>query len=407
MSIFGFDFGTTNSLISVVRGDHPVNFLDDEGLPVPSIVCYDGPQPILGRAAKKRLERAGLGVQGGILRSPKIYLGQRSVIVNGVEMEPESIVADIVRHIVQQARSGARYTGDISQVVVTIPVDFGGYKRRALRSGFSRAGLQIVQYIHEPLAALYGLFRAELSDMLRRYRDKLILVFDWGGGTLDLTLCRVMQGMIVQVLNDGTDEVGGDMFDETIMNRLIRKVTSGMPFRSYAGARARLMDRCERAKIDLSSRDSVSVYLDAFFKDERDDTFDYTLGRGELEEIVGPLIRKGFERMERGLESAGYLPEQVGLCVAIGGISNMPSVRRRLHEWFGADRVCIPDGTNTLTAEGAAWIANDKVRLHLAKNVELLLSRNSYVPVVHAGTVMPVAGEVQLDKVHLYCTDST
>lgn len=194
MNVIGFDFGTTNSLISIVRGNRTINFLDDEQRPIPSVVCYEGGQTILGREAKERLAQAGLGVQGNIVRSPKMYLGRDSVFVEGTERIPVEIVADLVRHVLQRARSRDREVGDISCAVVTIPVDMEGYRRQALRNAFRLAGLRIVQFVHEPLAALYGLFRTQdISTMLRRYDRKLILVFDWGGGTLDLTLCRPMR----------------------------------------------------------------------------------------------------------------------------------------------------------------------------------------------------------------------
>jgi actin-like ATPase involved in cell morphogenesis len=411
MSVVGFDFGTTNSLISVVRGNGAINFLDDERRPIPSVVCYEGKQTIVGREAKERLAGAGLGVQGNSVRSPKTLLGRDSVFIEGVERHPVDIVADVVRHVVQEAKSGGRGRDlkEITSAVVTIPVDMHGNRRRALRDAFRLAGVSIVQYVHEPLAALYGYFRSDLEAMLRRYDRKLILVFDWGGGTLDLTICRPMGDMVVQLMNDGTDEVGGDVFDENLMNRLVQKVCLARGIQTsietQPGARSRLLDRCERAKIDLSTRERSQVYVGSYFRGMEDEDFDYPLGREELEEVVEPLLDKGFRRIDQILANAGYAPEQVALCIATGGMSNMPAVRRRLHERFGPERVQIPDGTATLIAEGAAWIAADEAMLRLAKNVELVLARNSYLPLIKAGTIMPKEGEVRRETFHLYCTD--
>ena len=412
MSIVGFDFGTTNSLLSTVQGGRAISFLDDEQRPTPSVVCYEGTKTIVGRAARERMAQAGLGVQGNIVRSPKMFLGRDGVFVDGTERSPVDIVADVVRHVVDSAKKGRRGRDiqDMSGAVVTIPVDMEGYRRRALRDAFRLAGVNIVQFVHEPLAALYGLFRsADAEVMLRRYDKKLILVFDWGGGTLDLTLCRPLNQMVVQLMNDGTDEVGGDVFDETIANALVKRVCASrglveMP-EMQTGAKARLFDRCERAKIDLSTRPRVEVYVGSYFRGTQEEDFEYSLTQEDLDGIVSPLLDKGFRRVNRLLESSGYLPEQVALCVATGGMSNMPIVKRRLHEWFGPERVQIPDGTATLIAEGAAWIASDKAGLQLAKNVELLLARQSYLPLVKAGTVMPREGEVQHQTFHLYCTD--
>lgn len=412
MRVVGFDFGTTNSLISVVRGDRTLNFLDDEGRPIPSVVCYEGRQKIVGRAARERLAQSGLGIQGNIVRSPKVLLGRDSVFIEGTERSPVDVVADVIRHVLHEATTGrrGRDLGDISGAVVTIPVNAEGRWRRALRDAFRLAGMTIVQFVHEPLAALYGYFRSQdLDAMLRRYNRKLILVFDWGGGTLDLTLCRPMEEMVVQLMNDGTDEVGGDVFDENIMNRLVQQVCASRGIdeavETQPGAKARLLDRCERAKIDLSTRARSQIYVGSFFRGIGDEDFDYSLNQEELEKVVSPLLDKGFKRIESILENAGYAPEQVALCVATGGMSNMPAVKRRLHEWFGPERVKIPDGTATLIAEGAAWIASDQAGLHLAKNVELVLARNSYLPLVKAGTAMPKEGEVRKESYHLYCSD--
>jgi molecular chaperone DnaK len=412
MSIVGFDFGTTNSLISVIRGDKAINFLDDEQRPIPSVVSYEGQQKIVGRAAKERLAQAGLGVQGNTVRSPKTQLGKESLFVDGIERSPVDIVADVVRHVLEQAKAGrrGRDLGNISGAVVTIPVDMAGYRRRALRDAFRLADIRIVQFVHEPLAALYGHFRNEnVESMLRKYDKRVVLVFDWGGGTLDLTLCRPMGNSVVQIMNDGTDEVGGDVFDESIMNRLIQNICIARGITKDAdvlpGARARLLDRCERAKIDLSTRTRGQVYVRGFFQGQADEDFDYSLGLEELEEVTRPLLDKGFARIGKLLSDAGYAPEQVALCIATGGMANMPAVKRRLHELFGPERVRIPDGTATLIAEGAAWIAADGVGLQLAKDVELLLARNSYLPLVKAGTMMPREGEVQHENFHLYCTD--
>ena len=412
MSVLGFDFGTTNSLISIVRGNRTVNFLDEEQQPIPSVVCYEAAQKIVGREAKERLAQAGLGVHGNIVRSPKMYLGGDSVFVQGIEKNPAEVVADVVRYVYEEACNGAigRDLQNVHGAVVTIPVDMEGYRRRALRDAFKLAGLRIVQFVHEPLAALYGLFRTQdLPSMLRRYNGKLILIFDWGGGTLDLTLCRPMGDMVIQVMNDGTDEVGGDVFDEVIMNYLVQTVGRSRGYDEtvdiHQGAKARLMDRCERAKIDLSLRSNVEIYVGSFFRGVAEEELDFALSQTDLERIVGPLLDKGFKRIESILNDAGYSPEQVALCVATGGMANIPAVKRRLHEWFGPQRVQVPDGTATLIAEGAAWIAADQAGLQLAKNIELVMARNSYLPLVKAGTAMPNEGEIQNEMFHLYCTD--
>jgi len=414
MKTVGFDFGTTNSLISVIDKSGAINFLDDDGRPIPSAICYEGTRKIMGQEAKKRISEAGLGIHGNIIRSPKAHLGQESLHVEGLELHPIDVVADVAKNIIQQTQESRRYRntypGKIASAVVTIPVNMDGDRRRALRDAFKQADIQILQFVHEPLAALYGFYRNQgLSKSLRRYHKKLVLVFDWGGGTLDLTLCLPTSTMVVQIINDGTDEVGGDVFDETIMTYLIteaakrRNVTEEIHIQP--GAKARLLDSCERAKIELSEREQVNIYVANFFRGTEEEDFEYSLTQAELEEITRPLLEKGLERIRTILTAAGYSTQQMALCLATGGMANMPAIRRRLHELFGPQRVEVPKGTATLIAEGAAWIASDNARLQLAKNIELVLARNSYLPLIRAGTEMPRGGQQAGDDFHLYCAD--
>lgn len=413
MSVVGFDFGTTNSLVSLVQGNRAINFLDEEGLPVPSVVCYEGSKTIVGRDAKQRLGEAGLGIKGNVIRSPKILLGKESVFVEGVERDPIDIVADVVSYVANQAQSGRRGRNieRLDRAVVTIPVDMDGQRRAALRDAFRIAGINIVQFVHEPLAALYGFFRSQdnLQATLRNYDRNLILVFDWGGGTLDLTLCRLIDGMLVQIRNDGTYDVGGDTFDELLANEIVRRVLETRGDSENADVRPdalkRLIHSCERAKIDLSTRDKVQLYVANFFRGVANEELDYSLLREELEEMIAPLLDKGLGRISKLLEVADVSPAQISLCLATGGMANMPIIKARLHEWFGAQRVYVSDRSSTLIAEGAAWIAHDEAQLHLAKRVELLLARNSYMSLINAGTAMPNEGEVQIDQFHLYCAD--
>jgi molecular chaperone DnaK len=417
MPVFGFDFGTTNSLVSFIRGNRPINLLGDDGLPIPSVACYEGNRTIVGRGAKERLAEAGLGIQGNIVRSPKMLLGRDSVFIEGVERSPVDIVADVAGFVRRQATTSAQIglglTVDLKQVVATIPISMEGRRRRALRDAFRKAGMTIVQFVHEPLAALYGFFRSsqDYGAMLRRYDRKLILVFDWGGGTLDLTLCRLVDGVLTQIANDGTDEIGGDVFDETVKNEIVKRVVRSRGWDEAVNilpnATARLLHRCERAKIDLSTRDVVELYVANFFRGVENEELDYSLTRETLEEITLPLVEQGLARVRRLLEAAAVPPQQVALCLAVGGMVSMPSIKARLHEWFGPERVHVPSAAGTLVAEGAAWVAHDQARLLMAKHVELLLARNSYMQLIPARTEMPREGEVQSREFDLYCVDPT
>jgi molecular chaperone DnaK (HSP70) len=410
--IAGFDFGTTNSLISVVVGDRAISVFDELGRPYPSVVRYEGEAVIVGREARHALEDVGIGVYGNTVRSPKFLLGKEAVDVGGVERSPIDIVADVIRHVrAESLRSGQRQVlGDLDRAVATIPVSMNGPRRAALREAFGHAGISVAQFVHEPLAALYGYFRdaSDSASAIRRLMRRYVLVADWGGGTLDLTLCRLEPGRILQLRNGGTAQVGGDRFDEVIRNEVVTRfsVSEGIADTDHPSreARLRLLQDSERNKIELSERASVTFYRPGYFP-ESDTALAYTLSRQELEEITRPLVVYGMREIEALLDSVGMSPAQVSLCLVVGGMAAMPSIRSRLHEFFGPERVLVPRNSATLVSEGAAWIAHDAQHLVLAKPVELEMARGSRLPLLRAGTEMPGNGEVRGDRFHLYCTD--
>lgn len=411
--IVGFDFGTTNSLISIVSGDRAIDFPDEYGRPHPSIVRYEGESIIVGREAKEALDESGIGIFGNTVRSPKFLLGQEPANIGGVERSPVDIVADVIRHVrTESMRDRRNLLGSVDRAVVTIPVNMNGPRRAELREAFAQTGISIAQFVHEPFAALYGHLREshDAENLARKFKGRSILVVDWGGGTLDLTLCRVEPGRIVQLRNGATEEVGGDKFDEVIRNEVVSRfsISNGIgsddePTRE---ARLRLLHDAERNKIDLSSRQSVTFYRPGYFA-RSGTTLEYSLTRAELDEMTSPLVESGIHRIQSLLDSVGLAPGQVSMCLVAGGMAAMPSIRSRLHEMFGPERVVIPKNSATLVSKGAAWIAHDKQSLVLAKPIELELARGSRLPLMQAGTAMPSDGHVKHELFHLYCTNPT
>lgn len=412
--IVGFDFGTTNTLISVVVGERVIDVFDEEGLPHPSVVRYEGEEVIVGREARQALEEVGLGVYGNTVRSPKMFLGQEVVSVGGVDRSPVDIVADVIRHVRAESKRSSRRKdlGELDRAVVTIPVSMNGHRRAALREAFAHTGISVAQFVHEPLAALYGHLRGSTDSRsaIRGLMRRNVLVVDWGGGTLDLTLCRVEPGRILQLRNGGTDQVGGDRFDQVIRDEVVARFShrngiaaSDHPTRE---ARLRLLQDAERHKITLSEHGSATFYRPSYFP-ESGVNLQYKLSRQELDEITRPLVSEGIREIESLLDSVGMAPAQVSLCLVAGGMAAMPSIRSRLHELFGPERVLVPENSATLISQGAAWIAHDSQRLVLAKPIELEMARGSRLPLLRAGTAMPTDGEVRRDRFHLYCTDPT
>jgi len=410
----GFDFGTTNSLISVIQRGRAINVMAADGLPFPSVVRYEGERTVVGRDAKQSLDEAGLGVYGNTVRSPKFLLGDESVQVGGVERSPIDIVSDVLKYVKSQSMksSQAKVLDGVRQAVVTIPVTMTGARRSALRDAFRRADIGIVQFVHEPFAALYGYLRGQgdSGQSIRALNRRNVLVVDWGGGTLDLTLCRIESDRVVQLRNGGSDTVGGDRFDEAIRNEVILRfcALAGIPEDANIRpeAKLRLLQDAESTKIALSERASASFYRPDFFSDPSA-TLEYILTREVLDEITHPLVMSGMREIDSLLDSVGIGPSQIAMCLVAGGMAAMPTIRGRLYEMFGPQRVEIPSDSATLIAQGAAWIANDASRLQLAKPVELRLARGSYLSLIKAGAEMPAEHGEKRRKVDLFCTDPT
>lgn len=171
----------------------------------------------------------------------------------------------------------------------------------------------------------------------------------------------------------------------------------------------RLMHRCERAKIDLSRHSQVKIYVPNFFEGLDDPDLVLDLTRGELMDIVRPLINKGLQRIESLVEREGYARTAVSMCLATGGMTGMPEIQSRLREYFGSERVRTStlDDSASLVSVGAAWIAHDEAKLRLAKNVELVLARNSFFPLLYAGMQLPEREQTSKQDFTFYCVDPT
>lgn len=422
MCIVGFDFGTTNSLVAQIVSNTEVAYDDEDGLPTPSLVCYESDRIVSGREAKQKIEGAGLGVHGNIVRSPKTLLKNECIYVGGIEKSSVDVVTDSIAHTISEAKKIAlkkaskkkEYNNleNINSAVVTIPVKMIGQVRQRLRDAFNNVGISIHQFVHEPFAALYGYIRQNIDDSKARYDNKTLIVVDWGGGTLDITLCKLKDNAIFQIVNGCLDEAGGDNFDDLILNYVLKKVCQERNIENptiLEGSKARLLEQCEKAKKYFSNKsiNSGSIYVKDFFVGYEDNDLDYNLSREEFDNIVKPIIDGSFSYIRKLVSDSNISTDQIHMCLATGGMANVAEIRSRLFEIFGPSRTKIPENTTTLVALGAAWIAHDDARLMLAKPVELQMANNSYLPLFYAGTTMPSCGDALSSKINLYCTDPT
>lgn len=409
--VVGLDFGTTNSLVAFVLGDRATSLTDKANgdIPHPSVVWYHGSEVVVGRRAKAQLSEPTTGIVGEVVRSPKAYLGRgESLIVGGVSREPSDVVAEMFRYLREDA---AQQGHDFDRAVVTIPVTLDGRGRRELRDAALKAGVRIVQFVHEPLAALYAYLRDQESfgRALAQLNDKLALVFDWGGGTLDLTLCRLSGATLSQVANLGDRNIGGDRFDELLRNHVVKRHNEMHGLRVAdvePGADRTLIQRCEQTKIDLSRESSSTVFVANYLRsDGPERTLEVQVTRDGLESLTRELVDEGIGTIRELLERVGRPPEAIELCLATGGMLEMPRIRERLDEIFGIARVPRLEHRDRIIAEGAAWIAHDHARLSLAKPLELLHADDSWVPVVPAHTTLPLENESLRHDLGMYCVD--
>jgi molecular chaperone DnaK len=420
---FGIDFGTTNSLAAVVVGDRSLALVDQKTRrPHPSVIWYRGSEIIVGREARENLDLTADSRPLGFVRSPKSVLRLGGLIyADGRPIDPIDAVAEVLKHLRQDAmlpREGAPGQ-ELTRAVMTIPVDFRGPERRALRQAARKAGINVVQFVHEPIAALYAYLRSETNreTKLARLEGQAILVFDWGGGTLDLTLCRIRGGAIMQIANAGINDVGGDIFDERILNLFLAKHAAihsidDVTGLEQPGMRAKLLHQCELAKISLSEPDTSveDVIVRNFLRaDGPARNLVSTITVDELNGVTADVVRNGLLSIDRLLERTSLTYQDIGLCLATGGMVNMPAIRDGLTERF-VGRVPSLKSGDRIIAEGAAWIAHDGVRATLSKPIEILVADTSgfavYHPLVNAGWQLPVENEIQnVANSRFVCTD--
>ncbi len=422
--IFGIDFGTTNSLAAVVVGERVLSLTNEEERPHPSVLWYRGSDIVVGRDARQHLDMNEGGAPPGFVRSPKMSLRRQGPIyVDGRAIDPRNAVAEVLKHLKSDAgKARDRATGyALERAVMTIPVDFGGHERKALREAARLAGISVVQFVHEPAAALYGHLRAmpeaERNRELARLEGRFVLVFDWGGGTLDLTLCKIQGGAIMQVANDGDNEVGGDEFDNRLRNLFREKHAKQHGLADITGLEqpgmaAKLLAQCEIVKIHLSDskKKTEDVIIRNYLKAEGAAlNLVGSVTRAELEEATGDIVARGLGLIDKVLDRARLSRQDIELCLATGGMVNMPVIRNGLTDRFLGRVPTLPNG-DRIIAEGAAWIAHDGLRLTLSKPIEILVAdssgRGAYHQLVEAGRLLPVENHViTAANTRLYCVD--
>ncbi|WP_368920409.1 molecular chaperone DnaK [Corynebacterium striatum] len=328
----GIDLGTTNSVVSVLEGGEATVIANSEGArTTPSVVAFAKNGEILvGQSAKNQ---AVTNVDRTI-RSVKRHIGTDWTIdIDDKKYTPQEISA---RTLMKLKRDAEAYLGeDVTDAVITVPAYFEDSQRQATKEAGQIAGLNVLRIVNEPTAAAlaYGLEKGE--------QEQTILVFDLGGGTFDVSLLEIGDGVVEVMATAGDNQLGGDDWDQRIVDWLVEKFKSanGIDLTKDKMALQRLREAAEKAKIELSSSQSANINLPYITVDsEKNPLFlDETLSRTEFQKITQDLLDRTKAPFNQVIKDAGLSLSEVDHVVLVGGSTRMPAVSELVKEMTGRE----------------------------------------------------------------------
>ena len=352
--VIGIDLGTTNSCVAIMSGGDPVVIANAEGSrTTPSVVgITDKNERLVGQIAKrqaitnpentifsvKRLmgrKFKSKEVQEAMKRLPYKVVeadnGDAHVELRGKRYSPPEVSAMILQKMRQTAED---YLGEkVTEAVVTVPAYFDDSQRQATKDAGQIAGLNVLRIINEPTAA-------SLAYGLDKKKDERIVVYDLGGGTFDVSVLEIGDGVFEVKSTNGDTYLGGDDFDERVMDWLVEefKKDQGIDLRKDRMALQRLKEAAERAKIELSSSQESEINLPFITADASGPKHLVTkLTRAKLEQLVGDLIQKTIEPCRKALADAGVSAKDIQEVVLVGGMTRMPKVIQVVKDFFGKE----------------------------------------------------------------------
>ncbi len=346
----GIDLGTTNSVVSVLSGGEPEVIANSEGnRTTPSIVAFaKNGEVLVGEVAKRQ---AVTNVDRTI-RSVKRHMGDPSwkVDIDGKPYTPQEISARVLQKLKRDAES---YLGEtITDAVITVPAYFNDAQRQATKEAGEIAGLNVLRIVNEPTAAAlaYGLDKGD--------KEQTILVFDLGGGTFDVSLLEIGDGVIEVKATNGDNHLGGDDWDQRIIDWLVDKFKGahGIDLTKDKMAMQRLREAAEKAKIELSSSQQTSINLPYITQDaEKNPLFlDESLSRAEFQKITADLLERTKAPFQAVIKDAGISVSQIDHVVLVGGSTRMPAVADLVKELTGGREPNKGVNPDEVVAVGAA-----------------------------------------------------
>ncbi len=318
--IIGIDLGTTNSCVAVMEGGQPTVISNSEGgRTTPSVVGFKDSERLVGQVAK----RQAIANPDKTVISIKREMGtDYKVNIDGRSYSPEEISAMILSKLKQDAE--AYLGGPVTQAVITVPAYFNDSQRQATKNAGKIAGLEVLRIINEPTAAAlaYGLDKQDR-------KNQKILVYDLGGGTFDVSILEIGDGVFEVLSTNGNTRLGGDDFDNRIMNLLIEefKKENGIDLSTDKLAMQRLKEAAEKAKIELSTLAQTTISLPFITADATGPKhLEYNLTRAKFESMIADLVEQTLVCTRNALKDAGLNKSEISNVVLVGGSTRVPCV---------------------------------------------------------------------------------
>ena len=358
--VIGIDLGTTNSCVSVVENEAPVIIPGTSGsMTTPSIVAFTKKgERLVGESAR----RQAVTNPERTISSVKRHMGTEwSVRIDGTEYKAQTISAMVLMQLKKDAED---FLGEpVTEAVITVPAYFNNIQRQATKDAGRIAGLNVKRIINEPTSAA-------LSYGLNHGEPQKVMVYDLGGGTFDVSVIEIGEGVIEVLATAGDNHLGGDDFDERITQWLLRRFKDEHKVdlsRDFA-AMQRIRDAAEQAKKELSISDSSHIML-PYLAEHRGEQLhmDLTLTRAQLEDLIRDLIDRTAEPVRNALNDAGIAPSELGRVLLVGGSTRIPAVQEKVRMLTGKEPSkninpdeCVAKGAAILghTLEGNSLIAS-------------------------------------------------
>ena len=327
--VIGIDLGTTNSCVAVMEGGNPNVITNSEGArTTPSVVAFqkDG-ERIVGQVAKRQ---AVTNADRTIMSIKRKMGTSEKVTIDGKAYTPQEISAMILSKLKTDAES---YLGEtVSQAVITVPAYFNDSQRQATKDAGKIAGLEVLRIINEPTAAAlaYG-----MTDM-----DKTVMVYDLGGGTFDVSILEIADGVFEVLSTNGDTHLGGDDFDQAIIDYLVKsfKDSDGIDLSTDKMAMQRLKEAAEKSKIELSATTTSAVSLPFIAVDANGPkNLDITLTRAKFDELTASLVDRTLVSIRNAMRDANLSASQIDEVLLVGGSSRIPAVQEAVKKEMGKE----------------------------------------------------------------------